>query len=144
MSVTFSVYADSKFVAPDGWVAEYEEDEMFGKIQTNQNPLEMNVANGNFCRLMELLDLEIGEDGYCGTWGDGSLQVVKGKIVFTLDSFRAMPELDGGKVDVVHNEPGKALMVECGVGAGYFQERLQTLLEIVNKAIEVGGVVTFG
>lgn len=147
MSVTFSVYHNGSFVSPDGWEPEYEVDEMYGfppdfKVQVNQNPLEMNVANGNFYRLMELLGLSTEE--YCGTWGDGSLQHVREKVTFVLEGIKAIPELDGGKEDVIEKSPSGMTMIHCGVREGYFAERLTKLLEIVDKAIEVGGEVTFG
>jgi hypothetical protein len=142
MSVTFSVYAGGKFVTPEGWTAKYEEDPDYGRIQTNQNPLEMNVANGNYRRIMNLLGLDCGE--CCGTWGDGSLQHVADALRIALDGLQGVPGLDGGIPSEESRGKGGCLMVDCGVRVGYFGERLGTLLEIVTKAIEVGGVVVFG
>lgn len=142
MSVTFSVYADGKFVVPEGWVEEYEDDPMYGRIAVNQNPLELNVANGNYVRIMELIGLDSSE--YCGTWGDGSLQYVADRIRVCLDGLQGIPELDAGIPDRVERSHSGFTVVHCGVSEGYFGERLASLLAIVNKAIEVGGVVTFG
>ncbi len=141
MSITFGVYSNGRWIAPLGWTAEYENDPDYGQIQVNQNPLELNVANGNYCRLMRLLGLDHSEPG--GTWGDGSLQHVADTIRIVLDGLQGMPELDGGIPSEVTRGSNGATLVDCGVRAGYFAERLTTLLEIVNKAIEVEGVVIF-
>jgi hypothetical protein len=147
MSVTFSVYKDEEFVTPEGWEPTYEVDYDYGfppdfKVQTNQNPLEMNVANGNYCRIMALVGLSYEE--YCGTWGDGSLQHVKEQLEFTLNGLKVMPELDGGIPSEKFKAEGGCMIIDCGLREGYFTEALTRLLAIVDKAIEVDGTVTFG
>ena len=138
MSVTFAAYnvvdaeyQEYKEITPEGFDGpDYD------------NPLSLNVANGNYIRLMQLLGLD--HSGYCGTWGDGSLQEVKDKLTFALESLKAMPELDGGTLTEESKGKGGCVWIDCGLPDGYFQMRLTTLLGIVNKAIEVGGVVSFG
>lgn len=142
MSVTFSVYHDGKFLSPEGWVPVYEDDPQYGKIQINQNPLEMNVANGNYVRLMELLGLDYSD--YCGTWGDGSLQHLQERLGVILEGLKAMPEMDSGVPSTTGKGNGGCKWVDCGLREGYFTERLSKLQELVFKAIEVGGVITFG
>lgn len=146
MSVTFfAVDANRQELTPPGFEYQYEIDEMYGKIRTNENPLTMNVANGNFVSLLELLGLCSYNDPdiWCGQWNDGSLQAVKDKITFVLDSLKAMPALDGGTETQVSGGNGTCMIVECGLREGYYTLRLNSLLEIINAAIAANGSVVW-
>jgi hypothetical protein len=116
MSVTFSVLANDRIVTPEGWKQEYEHDELYGDIPTNQNPLEMNVANGNYARIMRLIGMDApeGTDPFqtygSGRWGDGSLQHVYDAIQTVLEGIAAMPTLDGGVAGDQYKGEGGALI----------------------------------
>lgn len=145
MSVTFFGTNDKgEILAPDGWTAEYENDPQYGRIQANSNPLELNVANDNFFHLMTLLGYDSATPEYCGSFGDGSLQDLREKIVFSLESIKAMPALDGGTETVEYSSPNHATMIYCGREAGYDTMRLTQLLKIVDAVIAVGGMLTYG
>lgn len=147
MSVTFAAYTINddgtwEEITPVDYLPIYEEDMDYGRILTNPNPLSLNIANGNFHRLMTLLGYS--DFDYCGSFGDGSLQDLKSRIEFIRGGIKAIPDMDGGTPTIEHrSSPYQATMVECGLREGYFDDRLSTLLEIVNVAIKKGGQITY-
>jgi hypothetical protein len=98
---------------------------------------ELNLANGNFVRLMEMLDVPIDvEDGLCGEWRGEQLLHLQANVRIALDGVRAMPELDGGTETVERRGAGGCRVIECGHTPGYFEHRLSALLALVEAAIE--------
>jgi hypothetical protein len=143
MSVTFSAYSsDGTELAPEGWQPTFEDNAEYGRIQTNQNPWELNVANGNFCRIMELLGFPGAE--YCGTFGDGSLQDLQERVTFALQSLIAVPALDTGRPTEETRTKNGGRWIECGTDDGYFTERLTQLSAIIQAAIDAEGMVNYG
>lgn len=91
----------------------------------------MNVANGNFHRICELLGVEMDGGGEM----DGAQLEAFGKNVdFVLASLKAMPALDGGKPDVEEVGANGCRIIDCGLPEGYFEERLTQLRSAVEAA----------
>jgi hypothetical protein len=139
MSVTFNAYnSEKQELVPEGFVQEWEQDPDYGRMRKNVNPWELNVANSNFVRLMDLLGSP--SEDYCGQWesvGDELSEVLE-QIKFVLQSIEAMPTLDGGVPDETVGS-----VTYCGLHEGYFAERLKQLQAIVEAAIKNNGTVVW-
>ena len=102
----------------------------------------MNVSNGNFFRIMTLLGYE--DVDCCGELRGAALTELLAKVDFVLTSIANMPELDGGTQTIMHQEPGKARMIDCGLPEGYFYQRLSTMECMVAQALSVNGAIVWG
>lgn len=100
---------------------------------------ELNASNANFGSIMRLL----GYDSFecTGDLADYELHEFRDKVVEVLNGLKYMPELDGGTPTEVSNN---GRWIDCGVSEGYYINRLTSLLDIVDTAIEQGGLVTWG
>lgn len=97
-------------------------------VSLGQDAPELNVANGNFVRLMEILGYDHPEA--VGEFTDALLLDLRHRVVFVLDSIKAMPDLDGG---VPAQEISQSHIV-CGIPDGYFERRLKALLALIDQA----------
>ena len=102
-------------------------------LRTDGADVDFNVANDNWTRIVELLGLEL-DDHWCGTFEGPALVDLRDRVVFALDAIKAMPAVDGGTPTV---EVGPNHFV-CGLGEGYFADRLSRLLAVVDRAIATG------
>lgn len=102
----------------------------------------INLSNGNFGRVMDLLGL--GDVDCCGTWGPDELPDVLDKIDFVLQSLTNVPALDAGTPYVEERGYGGCTIIRCGVPDGYFSRRVGELRTIVTKAINAKQEVNWG
>jgi len=102
---------------------------------------QLNVANGNFARLTELLGVEMD---WGGEMAGPELAKFREKIAFVLESIQALPELDGGKPDEEDVGARGCRIVYCGLRPGYFTERLTQLRRAVDAAIARGLPLCWG
>lgn len=93
----------------------------------------MNQSNDNFERLCALLGLAFSSEG--GAISGQALQDFQVAIDFVLGSLTAMPELDNGTADRVSMGKLGCLMIDCGLRAGYFREKLLILKPVVDLAV---------
>jgi hypothetical protein len=100
----------------------------------------LNVSNDNFIRLMELLDVAVDRSrGLCGEFEGPALWDLRVKVVFALDSLRALPALDGGVAPVdVSGGGGGCRVIDMGLSPGYFAHRLTRLLTAIDAALACG------
>ena len=123
MSVTFSAYVSS--ASNPAWIAS-----------------ELNITNNHFYGLMTLIGMENAE--CCGSLTDYALLKCRTEIQCVLSSLKALPMLDGGTPTETTKGSNGAEWIDCGLPEGYYQQRLTTLLEIINAAIAQGGTVVWG
>lgn len=106
----------------------------------------MNVSNDNALEMLRLCDINpYAEDGsLCGEWIGPDLTTVVQRILFVIASVQAMPELDPERPVTIDDQPGKCKVVHVGRRAGYMEDRLAKLLQIVDYAGQRGLSVTYG
>lgn len=103
----------------------------------------LNVANGNYARLMTLLGRD--EAPWGGEYAGVALMELALDVQFVLDQIRAMPDvLDAGRPDVEVPNPGGCRVIEGGTSPGYYEHRLTRLLELVEAALESDEPLRFG
>lgn len=114
------------------------------------HPDTMNVANGNFRKLADLINLELPQDG--SLMGEiYELAKVREQVIIILQGIETMPELDAGTPDreITANEASCPLaqalavgfgarVIECGWPPGYIKQRLGQLLRLIELAIREG------
>lgn len=106
---------------------------------------DYNVSNGNFRRLMDLIGDPIPQDWdqYRRYEPGAQLEELRARVVFALEGIRAIPDLDSGRPPSQYiggEELGASgvLVIDCGMSEGYYERRLTGLLEVIDRALEVG------
>jgi hypothetical protein len=99
---------------------------------------DLNIANGNFQKLCDLLDIAYFD--WCGSVSGDSLIALRDKIDFVLTGIAAMPELDGGTASY-EKAPN---WIECGLPEGYYARRLSELRGLVTAAIANESALMWG
>ena len=90
----------------------------------------LNLANGNFVSMMELLGIEDyrdQDDCLAGEFTGDRLNHLVDQIAFVLDSLVAMPELDNGSATVESTGMRGCKLIELGKRPGYWQDVLLRL-----------------
>ena len=115
---------------------------------------DMNIANGNFRRLADLIGLDIPPPGE-GLIGEiYELAKVREQVIIVLQGVAAMPDLDAGTeprelhkddisaavdpVGFVLAHGLGARVIDCGWPPGYIKQRLGQLLRLIEYAIREG------
>ncbi len=104
---------------------------------------DLNLSNGNFVKLMDLLDTPIDTECLCGNLSGIALRDLRKNVSLMLDGVREMPELDGGTQTIYSGKPGGCTMIECGWRPGYLESRLSALLAVIEEAIEEGVALVY-
>jgi hypothetical protein len=99
---------------------------------------DLNFANANFLRLMDLVGVDVDRECLCGTWDGPALRELRDALQFALTSIVHMPDLDNGRATVVHQGPFGCTSIDCGLPAGYFHRALTSILKIVNDSLTAG------
>ena len=99
---------------------------------------EMNVSNSNFYRLMREIGLEF--EDYCGRLDPGDIVA---RCEAYLATLKMIPEMDAGTPTNVYKGNGRATIVDCGLRAGYFGDRVSQLLELARVAVEKDYVLVY-
>jgi hypothetical protein len=110
------------------------------------SPQELNVANGNWARLVDLIGMELALDPWQGEGRLEGAALVEfvGRVRFLLDSITAMPALDGGTLTTECTGAGGCHVIAPGLRPGYFEDRLRLLLAIAEAAQSTHQPVLFG
>jgi hypothetical protein len=98
-------------------------------------PEAINVANGNWARLVEVIGIELGEDPWYGEIAN--LAQLRERVQICLEGVRAMPAL-GEIPNEAYGVPDGPLVIVCGWEPGYLEMRLQQLLKLIDFAIREG------
>ena len=99
---------------------------------------DLNLANGNFVRVMHLIDEPVDPANLCGVWEGPALAALAVKVRFALDSIRAMPSVDDGTPAIASRIHGHMAVIDCGLRDGYFADRLSRLMAVIEEALEAG------
>lgn len=96
--------------------------------------LSLNVSNVNGAQILASLGVE---SDYCGSIDPADLlgRSLLGPV--TTDDSGIAPTVDGGP------GTGRAMLVECGLPAGYFAERFGRLADLASSAMAHGLVVAW-
>jgi hypothetical protein len=92
----------------------------------------LNMANGNAAKVLSVLGCS-SEDVYCGGTAFEP-EDFRDRVVVAL----ALADTDPGRPASTTSSPGGGTFVECGVPAGYLQDRLSELLEVADFAVAHG------
>lgn len=92
----------------------------------------LNMANGNAAEVLHALGCT-SEEVYCGGTAFGA-EDFRDRVVVAL----VLADADPGRPASTTSSPGGATFVECGVPAGYLQDRLSELLEVADFAVAHG------
>jgi hypothetical protein len=104
----------------------------------------MNVSNANARAILHLIGEESAStDDLCGSWAPVALPALQAKIELMVRALRATPEFDLGRDVSVSHEEGQPLLIDCGLPAGYFEDRLMRLLQEITVARRSGRPVHF-
>ena len=92
----------------------------------------VNVSNANAAQIIERLGVEFD---YCGIFDPADL--------FGRAAVGNIGRDDSGVASVTDRGEGGSTMVECGLRAGYFEDRLGSLAGLAQVAIERGMLVSW-
>lgn len=94
--------------------------------------LSLNVSNTNAAQIIDRLGVEFD---YCG--------VIDPADLFGRAAVGNIGRDDSGMETTVIGGDGRATLVECGLPAGYFEDRLGALAHLAQYAIEHGTLVSW-
>ncbi len=108
-------------------------------VQGAPEDTELNLANGNFCRLMELIGREYDpQDLYARLQGT-DLEIFRAQVLEGIAMIDQMPALDGGLIDVEISSN----YIIGGLPPGYYRDRLTRVLRLIDHARQTGQPLQF-
>lgn len=98
---------------------------------------EVNMANGNSYRVLEALGLMLDEGGFSEACvGSLPAEDFLGRVLMALAVAPRSAERPTYSVQGDESDTSSAVMIMCGVGEGYLQERLEELRTVAEFAVE--------
>jgi hypothetical protein len=95
--------------------------------------LSLNISNANAAQILDRLGIEFD---HCGAFDPADL--------FGRAAVGNIGRDDSGVAASVIGGNGRVALIECGLPAGYFEDRLGALTRLAQYAIEHGTLVSWG